>query len=61
MKNPSRIITGSIIIVLAFIFIVSFKGDLLAVFLGLFSLIIGFYILLNEKEDEIEKIKNKNN
>lgn len=58
MKIPSRAITGVVIIVLSFVFIVSFKEDLMAVAFGLFSIIIGFYIFLNKDEDKIEGIKN---
>jgi len=61
--NLSRLIVGLILAVagvgllIACIFLS--EGRFTALFYGVFSLIIGIVILLNKKEDEIEKIKWK--
>lgn len=63
MNRVSRTITGGVIIVLAVLFGVSvgFMGDegidYVAILVSVFLLIIGFLILFNKKEDEIERIK----
>ena len=61
----SRTITGIIIIGLSSWFVV-FAGfidgpgiDYWAILAGLFFISVGFFILLNKKEDEIEKIKDQ--
>jgi hypothetical protein len=65
MNKVSRTITGLVIIILSTSLIV-FLGffasqgiDYANILTGLFFLIIGFFILFNKKEDEIEKIKKK--
>ena len=65
MNTISRVLTGSVIIVLSilFLFLGGFSEgqnvDYVAVVIGFFFLIVGFVILFNKKEDEIEKIKKK--
>lgn len=61
----SRIISG-IIIISSSIWFIIYMGfidhseiDYVAILVGLFFLILGFFILFNKKEDEIEKIKKK--
>jgi len=60
MNTTSRIITGILTIVLGIVLIII--GLIEAYFIliyGIPILIIGFFILFNEKEDEIEPIKYK--
>jgi hypothetical protein len=65
MNTISRTITGGVIILSSVAFIV-FAGfidgpgiDYVAILTGLFFLVLGFYILFNKKEDQIEKIKGQ--
>ena len=65
MNAINRIITGLIIIFLSILFIIFFgflsgRGiDYANIVLGSFFLVVGFLILFNKKEDEIEKIKKE--
>lgn len=63
MNTTSRIITGSIAIILGlFITIISLSGidkEFWGSIYGIIILIIGIFIILNKKEDEIEKIRSK--
>lgn len=61
----SRIITGSIIVVFS-LWLIVYIGfidgpgvDYQAIIAGLFFLIFGVYIMLNNKEDKIEEIKKQ--
>jgi len=58
MNDVSRTITGIIGIVLGLIIIIFGLFNFAALFYGIPILIIGFIILLNKKEDEIEEIKS---
>ena len=64
MISPSRLITGSLILVISLWFVI-FLGiadgpgiDFGAIITGVIFLIVGLFILLNENEDEIEQIKS---
>ena len=65
MNTVSRVITGLVIIGLSIFSIISFgffnnQGiDFGNILVGFFFLLVGFLILFNKKEDEIEKIKSK--
>ncbi len=59
MNKVSRTITGGIIIALSVFSIVFFDVDPVGILMSIFFLIIGFLILFNKKEDEIEKIKKR--
>lgn len=65
MNAIGRIITGLIIIILSILFIIFFgflSGggiDYTNIVLGIFFLVVGFLILFNKKEDDIEKIKKR--
>lgn len=64
MKNNllSRIITGIVFFFLSILFIFYegiVNGDYFAIALGIFFLIIAFFIFLNKNEDSIEEIKDK--
>jgi type IV secretory pathway VirB2 component (pilin) len=66
MKSLSRTITGGVITAFSIWFIVylglvSAHGvDFSAILTGGFFLVIGIFIIFNEDEDKIEKIKEKN-
>ncbi len=63
MNKIIRITTGLIIVFLSFWIIISvgffneMKIDYIAFLMGVFFLIIGFFIIFNKKEDDIEQIK----
>jgi hypothetical protein len=64
MNKPSRIITGAVIILFG-LWLISFVGfidgpgfDFWGFGVGALFLILGIFILLNKKEDEIEQIKS---
>jgi hypothetical protein len=60
MNTISRTITGIAAIILGlFLIIVAFLGDYFVLIYGIPITIIGFFILFNKKEDEIEKVKTK--
>jgi hypothetical protein len=65
MKSLSRTITGGVITAFSIWFIVylglvSVHGvDFFAILTGGFFLVIGLFIIFNEDEDKIEKIKEK--
>ncbi len=65
MNAIGRIITGLIIIILSILFIIFFGFlswggiDYTNIVLGIFFLVVGFLILFNKKEDDIEKIKKR--
>ena len=60
MNTTSRIITGIALIVLgAALIIISFWAHYITLIYGIPLFIIGFFIMFNKKEDEIEKIKMK--
>jgi len=63
MNTTSRIITGSMIILLGlYITLISLLGldkELWGLIYGIIILITGIFLILNKKEDEIEKIRSK--
>lgn len=63
MNTTSRIITGSILILLGlYITIISLLGidkELWGLIYGIIILITGIFLIFNKKEDEIEKIRSK--
>ncbi|MBU0459962.1 MAG: DUF2854 domain-containing protein [Nanoarchaeota archaeon] len=59
MNTLSRTITGIIAIILGLILTIMSFLTFVTLFYGIPILIIGFFILFNKKEDEIEKIKTK--
>jgi len=63
MNTTSRIITGSIVILLGlYITIISLLGvdkELWGLIYGTIILITGIFLIFNKKEDEIEKIRSK--
>jgi len=65
MNTLSRTLTGGIMIILGLFLIalplfVSFKeGGFVAWIYGIPVFIIGFFVLLNKKEDKIEQIREK--
>ncbi len=65
MNKVSRVITGGIIVAFSIFFLISFgflnsQGiDYFTIASGFFFLVVGFLILFNKKEDEIEKIKKR--
>ena len=60
MNLVSRIITGTSLIILGGILIfLSFKGLFWILIYGIPLVLIGFFILFNKKEDEIEQIKRR--
>jgi len=59
MNTLSRIITGTLAIILGvYLMAISFSEPWILIY-GIPIFIIGIFILLNKKEDEIEKIKIK--
>ena len=64
-SSLSRIITGIAVLIFSvwFIFSVgfveSYEINKVAVFSGIFFIVIGVFIIFNKKEDDIEKIKDK--
>ena len=62
MNTVSRIITGIIAILFGlFLIMASFLEDLWVLVYGIPIFIIGIFIFFNKKEDEIEKIKGREN
>ncbi len=60
MNTLSRTITGTIAIILGlFLIILSIFKEYFILIYGIPILIIGIFILLNKKEDDIETIKTK--
>ena len=60
MNTVSRTITGIAFIVLGIaLIVVSFWAHYVTLIYGIPLFILGFFILFNKKEDEIEKIKMK--
>ncbi|MBU2562585.1 MAG: hypothetical protein KKF68_02910 [Nanoarchaeota archaeon] len=65
MNLVSRTITGGLILLVGFwfIFFIGFIDgpgiDYVGIFVGFLFLILGSYIFLNKKEDNIEEIKSK--
>ncbi len=57
MNTLSRTITGIIAIILGLILTIIGIFNFVTLFYGIPILIIGFFILFNKKEDEIEPIK----
>ncbi|MFC1697252.1 hypothetical protein ACFL1H_02895 [Nanoarchaeota archaeon] len=58
MNTISRTITGIVTIIFgAILIIISFFSDYWILIYGIPILIIGFFILFNKKEDDIEQIK----
>ena len=58
MNTLSRTITGILAIILGLVLIaISFSYEYWVLIYGIPILIIGFFILFNKKEDDIEKIK----
>jgi hypothetical protein len=61
MNLVSRIITGSTMMLAGLgLIAVSFKVQYISLFYGIPLFIIGFFILLNRNEDEIEERKDLN-
>ncbi len=63
MNKISRVITGGLIVLASILLIVLvgiLNGDYFSIVFGLFFLCIGFAILFNKKEDDIEQIKKGN-
>ena len=67
MNNVFRIVTGLCVILVGIVFIAflglftEFGINYFSIVNGVVLLIIGFVILFNKKEDEIEKIKKRKN
>lgn len=60
MNTTSRTITGIALIILGIILIsVSVKESLWILIYGIPIILIGFFILFNKREDEIEQIKRR--
>jgi uncharacterized membrane protein len=60
MNFVSRTITGIVMIIAGLIItIISFFSSFVFLFYGISILVIGFFIILNKKEDKIEKIKRR--
>jgi len=60
MSIVSRIITGTILIIFgAILTFVSFRESFWILIYGIPLILIGFFILFNKKEDEIEQIKRR--
>ena len=60
MNFISRTITGAVLIILGAVLIaVSFFTSLFVLIYGIPIFIVGFFVLFNKKEDEIEEIKVK--
>ena len=60
MNTPSRIITGILATLFGlFLIILSVFEDFWILIYGIPIFIIGFFILFNKKEDQIEKIKGQ--
>ena len=59
MNTLSRNITGTLAIILGLILIIISFSALGILMYGIPIFVIGIFILFNKKEDEIEKIKNK--
>jgi tetrahydromethanopterin S-methyltransferase subunit E len=63
MNNISRYITGGVVVFLSLWFIIfvgviaSSEIDVASTLFGAFFLVIGLFIIFNNKEDEIEEIK----
>ena len=59
MNTISRTITGIAAIILGIILIIYVEKPIITLIYGIPLLIIGIFIFLNKKEDDIEKIKTK--
>jgi len=59
MNTLSRNITGTLAIILGLCLIIISFSALWILMYGIPIFVIGIFILFNKKEDEIEKIKNK--
>ena len=59
MNTISRTITGIAAIILGIILIIYVEKPIITLIYGIPLLIIGIFIFLNKKEDDIENIKTK--
>lgn len=61
MNKTSRILTGTLLIVLGLVLlVVAPLTHFVTLFYGIPLFVIGFFILMNKKEDEIEQRKDLN-